>query len=412
MSSIWMDVPTLQVNENQLQNFVSFIYKNEQILKEFGAMKIQLNDSCKLSLKKRRNNLILVPNNEQIVKINSDENIYSLHEVDHIDEPIQQSSLMIDEHDFWSSLSSSSNKQRFTNTSTLPNKSFFQKKIHPSHFNIHRLPEQSLLQLGGNKVTQQFVPCIKRAHGPGSISQMTTAKQHLFSIDYHHEGGARHWYIIPHYQRKSLQKIINRHNSSCCLDHGQILIDPSVLDNNRIRYHRIIQRSNELVVISAGTLTQSFTENANWSESIEFALPSWIEDGHANASISSCRCNAFQDSSRNVIDITLFRHELIQKYITFNLSNITDDKSISLKDDKNMDMDTISTQNTTTINSSNVENMMQTNEELIIPLEPIVPPSQSSSTTWVTPSISSYFSEEDKNKSVDNNAQLQYEVLE
>ncbi|CAF4306269.1 unnamed protein product, partial [Adineta steineri] len=53
--------------------------------------------------------------------------------------------------------------------------------------------------------------------------------------------------------------------------------------------------------------------------------------------------------------------------------------------------------------------MMQTNEKLIIPLEPIVPPSQSSSTTWVTPSISSYFSEEDKNKSVDNNAQLQYE---
>ncbi|CAF4922168.1 unnamed protein product, partial [Rotaria magnacalcarata] len=43
MSSISMDVPILQINEYELQHLVRFIYKHEQLLKEFGAIKIQLN---------------------------------------------------------------------------------------------------------------------------------------------------------------------------------------------------------------------------------------------------------------------------------------------------------------------------------------------------------------------------------
>ncbi|CAF1548142.1 unnamed protein product, partial [Rotaria sordida] len=61
-----------------------------------------------------------------------------------------------------------------------------------SYFDMHRLPHQSLLKLGGTKVTRQFIPCVRRAHGPGSIFPMTSAQQRLFSIDYHHEGGAHH----------------------------------------------------------------------------------------------------------------------------------------------------------------------------------------------------------------------------
>ncbi len=72
MSSISMDVPTLQINENDLQNFISFIYKHERLLKEFGAIKIQPNIECKLALKKREKNIVLCPNMEQIVKINKD----------------------------------------------------------------------------------------------------------------------------------------------------------------------------------------------------------------------------------------------------------------------------------------------------------------------------------------------------
>ncbi|CAF3432849.1 unnamed protein product [Rotaria sp. Silwood2] len=270
---------------------------------------------------------------EQIVKISTDEPVYLVQKVDHIDESTSQTALVTDEHDFWSSLSYSNNKRRQTNISILHDASFFcKKKISRLYFNTQCLPNQSLLKLGGRKVLCQFVPSLRRAHGPGAIFPLTSAQRHLFSVDYHHEGGARHWYIIPSCEKITLQTIIHKQNSSICPDHGQILIDPSVLDKYHVRYHRIIQHPNEFVILSAGTLTQSFTEDAGWSESIEFALPSWIKDGHANVSVSPCQCGIPVDSLSTTTDVTLFTHKLIQRYITSHLNVITNDnKSVPLK---------------------------------------------------------------------------------
>jgi hypothetical protein len=196
------------------------------------------------------------------------------------------------------------------------------------NFDIHRLPNQSLLKLAGKKVTRRIVPCVNRSHGPGAIFPLGCAEQRLFSINYHHEGGDHHWYIIPNSERELLKTIINQENSSVCLDHEHLLIDPSVLDNNRIRYHRLIQRPNEFVVLSCGTLAQCFTEDASWSESTLFALPSWIEEGHATASVTSCQCDIPHKSLLETITLTFFRKELIQRYVTSYLNIVVDDDSL------------------------------------------------------------------------------------
>ncbi|CAF2792901.1 unnamed protein product [Rotaria sp. Silwood2] len=326
-----MDIPTLKINGKDLQNLISFIYKHEQLLKEFGAVKIQPNIDCQLALKKRRKNIALCPCTETIVRINKNEPVYLAQKFDYIDNHAKQASLVTDECSFWSSLSCSSNEQRLVNTSLVPNKSFFSEKTSRLYFDIHRLPYQSLLKLGGTKVTRQFVPCVKRAFGPGAIFPMTSARQRLFSIDYHHEGGAHHWYIVPTREREILQEIIDHYKPSMCLDHGQLLIDPLILDKNHIRYHRVIQHPGELVVLSAGALAQSFTEDASWSESIAFALPSWIEEGHASVSVPRCQCNISQDFLPEIIDTSIFRPELIQRYITSHLNVTTDDESLTLK---------------------------------------------------------------------------------
>ena len=332
MTSIWLDAPTLQINGNQLQNLLNFLYQHEPLLKEYGAIKIQLDASCKLALKKQRKNIILHPVTEQIVKISKDEPIYIVKEVDRIDEPTQQTSSITDECEFWSSLSCSNNERYRTGTSVLQDTSFFlRKKTSHSYFNIYRLSDRSLPKSVRSKVTHKSVPFIRRTHRPGAIFPLASAQQHLFSLHYHHEGGAHHWYIIPHRERTLLRTIIDKQNSSVCLDHGRILICPSMLDEYHIRYHRIIQRPNELVVLSAGTLAQSFAEDASWSESIEFALPSWIQDDYANITEPSCRCNISQDSLSKTIDITLFRHELVQQYITSHLNSITTGKSLVFK---------------------------------------------------------------------------------
>ncbi|CAF1006993.1 unnamed protein product [Adineta steineri] len=326
MSSISIDIPTLQINGNDLQNFVRFIYKHEKLLKEFGAIKVQPNIDCQLALKKRKKNLPLKPIMKKIVKINENVNIYSTQTIDHINQSSQKHFVETDENNFWSCLSSSNNVQRYLNISFSSKTSFFIQRTSSENFDLHRVPNQSLLKLAGRKLTNQFVPCVKRAHGSGAIFPLMSAQQRLFSIDYHHEGGDHHWYIIPSHQRQALQNLLDEQNSSLCLDHGQLFIDPSILDKYHIRYQRTIQRPNEFIVLSAGALAQSYAEDTSWSESINFALPGWIEDGHANIPFLPCQCHIQQNDVFDTIDIALFKQELIEKYVASYLNITSNDE--------------------------------------------------------------------------------------
>ena len=331
MSSISIDIPTYEIGDNDLQNLVGFIYKQERVLNEFGAIKIVLKAECKLALKRRRKIEELHAGTDHLVKISKNEAIYSIEKVHHIGTTIQQCFPITDESSFWSSLPSSMNERRPLNTSFSVNKSFFSEKTSRVYFDIHRLPKQSLLKLCGKKVARQFVPRIRKAYGPVSIFTLSSNRLDLFSIDYHHDGGNRYWYIIPNCERSAFKSLIDRQYPSLCLDHEQLLIHPSVLDKNFVRYHRIVQSPNEFVVLSAGALAQSFTDGASWSESVDFALPSWIEDGHATNHAFTCQCDISVDPLRETIDIKLFKREAMQKYITSLCQILPDDRLLLSK---------------------------------------------------------------------------------
>jgi hypothetical protein len=169
MSAISMDVPTFQISQDELQNLLSFIYKHERILKEFGAIKIRLHSECKLALKKRRNNIVLYPVTQQIANLSTAVPIYSVTKFDYVNESIRQNSSITDESSFWPLLFSSKTSQRLLNISLSPTKSFFSEKRSRAFFDIHRLPKTSLLKLCGKNLTRQFTPCVRRAHAPGAI---------------------------------------------------------------------------------------------------------------------------------------------------------------------------------------------------------------------------------------------------
>ena len=82
----------------------------------------------------------------------------------------------------------------------------------------------------------------------------------------------------------------------------------------------LIQHPNEFVVLAAGALAQGFAENASWNETIGFALPSWLQDGHAAAQTLPCNCYLNHASLPEPIDISQFRYELVQRWSTTNLS--------------------------------------------------------------------------------------------
>ncbi len=329
MSLISINAPTVQANASDLQNMVKFISTHERLLKEFGAIKIELHAECQQAFKKRRTDLQPCAGVQQVVRVSKDELIYSVHTVSCTNGSAYDQPLTTNENTFWSSLSHSSKGQQRSNISVFPDKSFYSKRAPRTYFDLHRIPSQSLLKIGGSKVTRQFIPSLTRALGPGAIFPLASARQRLFSLDYHHEGGVREWYIIPVHEREALQQVLVRQNASICLEHGHLLIDPSVLDKYNIRYHRLVQHPNEFVVLAAGALAQSFTESASWSESIAFALPSWLQDGHAAARASPCTCHFDVVSVPEIIDIGLFRHELVQRYSDTHLSLTIDDASTS-----------------------------------------------------------------------------------
>ena len=197
------------------------------------------------------------------------------------------------------------------NVSIVENKSLFCQRFQKKHFCIRRLPKQSLLKLGGTEITAQFLPFLIESHGSGAVIPLNCARQRLSSLIYHHTGGARHWYIIPSNERLNLEKMILKENLSICLDHSQSLIDPKIFDKYNIRYHKIIQYPSEFVILSSGCLSQSFFEASAWNESIDFALPNWIQDGHAYL---SCQC-PIKDKNLYRINLDLFRNGLVQRYI-------------------------------------------------------------------------------------------------
>jgi len=328
-----MEIPTLQINPDDLKNLISFIYKHEQLLKHFGAIKLQMDNDCRLALKKRRKNLMLPIANKRILKMSVHDGAYSIEKSSEHSKKISQEDLIVtDERSFWSSLRHSIDKGQYLNSVTVPNASFFTQKTSRIYFDIHRLPNQSLLKLGGTELIRQFNPYVRRSLRPGAIFPLTCSAYRLYTIDYHHEGGDHYWYFIPDCERTNLQKILHLENSSICLDHEQIFLDPILLEKNSIRHHRIVQRPTEFIVMASGTLAQSFTQDASWSESINFALPSWIQDGHAINTSIQCQCDLFINYLPKTIDLTLFRRELIQKYITSSLdiNNNNEDKNRTL----------------------------------------------------------------------------------
>jgi hypothetical protein len=315
------NVPTFEINPDNLHNLIGFIHRHDGLLKEHGAIKIKPNSECKLAFKKCRGKIISCPTPQKLFKVNGNEHIYFVKKVANSCSSVSQNPSITDEDSFWNSLSDSDSRGRYLNISLLSGQSFFNQKGSRANFDIHRLPKQSLLQLGGREVTRQFVPTVGRAHAPGAIFPLTSTPKHLCSINYHHGGGEHHWYIIPQSERENLYKIIARHDSTVCLDHTQLVIDPSVLDKHQIRYYQIIQHPNEFVVFSADALSQRFTKGASWSESIDFALPSWIEATMSCSFIRQCQCHISHDYSFDFTDVSLFGETLVRKYINSLVSN-------------------------------------------------------------------------------------------
>ncbi|CAF1367415.1 unnamed protein product [Adineta steineri] len=109
-----------------------------------------------------------------------------------------------------------------------------------------------------------------------------------------HEGSSKFWYIVPSSHADQLEQClrdVDTLDTSHCqasLQHKTLFPNPVELAQlHNIPVYRIEQCPNEIIVIFPRAYNWGFDGGFNVTESINFALPSWIPFGR---SVRSCLC--------------------------------------------------------------------------------------------------------------------------
>lgn len=121
----------------------------------------------------------------------------------------------------------------------------------------------------------------------------------LHSINYIHFGAPKQWYAIRQADRQRFESIMaaafpaDARKCSQFLRHKSFLVSPSFLQSQGIRPLKLVQHAHEFVITYPYGYHAGYNLGFNCAESVNFALPSWIELGRVAA---YCRCPLAQES--------------------------------------------------------------------------------------------------------------------
>lgn len=99
----------------------------------------------------------------------------------------------------------------------------------------------------------------------------------LCSINYLHEGAAKVWYYIPFSEHTKLEKLAVKFGEAVAttcdnfLRHETLMIPPTVLRRNGIRFSWVVQNQNEFIISMSGGYHFGFNCGLNKAEAINFA---------------------------------------------------------------------------------------------------------------------------------------------
>ncbi|CAF1320536.1 unnamed protein product [Adineta steineri] len=335
MSIESFDILTIEIKDNEMNDLLEYLYQNESLLKENGAIKLIPTSNFKNLLKKTPINIPLCSTIQEVKQIHNENLIYSI-KTNSLNENKEkkENNLINDDEIFWLLLPNGSNTQHISSISQINSQSLFLKRVQRDQFDFHQLPFKSLLKLSGKKFCNQYSSTLIKAHGPAAIFPLSSNKQNLYQLNYHHEGRLRYWYIIPSEERKKFDDLFTENHPSICIKHDEILIDPLLFQKYEIKYKRVIQNSGEILILSGGILSQSFTQHEILCESIHFSLPScFYNELTVNSSVCHCKLSASSNQDES-IDLNLYNDETIQGYIQKYLQlNIHQNKDSTLDKD-------------------------------------------------------------------------------
>lgn len=118
----------------------------------------------------------------------------------------------------------------------------------------------------------------------------------LFSINYIHFGAPKFWYAVPQADADRFESVTRSYfpnDANTCdqfMRHKSCTLSPTKLAQEGIRVNKLVQHQNEFVITFPRGYHSGFNMGFNCAESVNFALPYWVEIGKK---AKACTCVNF-----------------------------------------------------------------------------------------------------------------------
>ncbi|TXT11970.1 uncharacterized protein COLE_02380 [Cutaneotrichosporon oleaginosum] len=118
----------------------------------------------------------------------------------------------------------------------------------------------------------------------------------LFSINYIHFGAPKFWYAVPQAEAERFETVTRSYfpnDANTCdqfMRHKSCTLSPTKLAQEGIRVNKLVQHQNEFVITFPRGYHAGFNMGFNCAESVNFALPYWLEIGKR---AKACTCVNF-----------------------------------------------------------------------------------------------------------------------
>jgi len=107
----------------------------------------------------------------------------------------------------------------------------------------------------------------------------------LYAINYLHYGAPKTWYCVPpqcgYMLEQIAQKLFPEMSGACfnLLRHKAVMIGPKLLAANGITVNKMVHEQGTIMVVFPHAYHSGFNHGFNMAESLNFALPRWVEYG-------------------------------------------------------------------------------------------------------------------------------------
>lgn len=118
------------------------------------------------------------------------------------------------------------------------------------------------------------------------------------SINYLHRGERKIWYFVPESENKKIETLANKFGEkvrTTCnnfIRHKTLMIPPTVLRKNNIKFGRVVQNPNEFILSFSGGYHAGFNCGLNQAEAINFGTTRWLR---FYPDFLACHCDSGQE---------------------------------------------------------------------------------------------------------------------